>query len=245
MNDSDMIAKKADDFVKTLDKAKTELVKFEQVLNQKDNEISSEITKFSSICADLSKKFEKCGKDLSCVDKALNDVIEGIANSVKTWQEAFESSKRGKKFMHDHQKFLATMVFGAVKAGKSTLGNFLAGREWLNAPFDNVYKHLPVTQFDRQEQARSSGGMTEPDSEGRRWFCEGVTDTTGDILTDDTHMGIVVYDSEDEEYQTISAGEFRVNQKDWGINFSYEDKPVRIFRYNPKCLWYDTGHVIY
>ena len=181
MNDSDMIAKKADDFVKTLDKAKTELVKFEQVLNQKDNEISSEITKFSSICADLSKKFEKCGKDLSCVDKALNDVIEGIANSVKTWQEAFESSKRGKKFMHDHQKFLATMVFGAVKAGKSTLGNFLAGREWLNAPFDNVYKHLPVTQFDRQEQARSSGGMTEPDSEGRRWFCEGVTDTTGDI----------------------------------------------------------------
>ncbi len=181
MNGSEKIARQADEFVKTLDKVKVELSKFEQELKQMDGAISSEISKFSTQCLDLSKGFENNGENLSGVDKALNAVIDSIVGSVKTWRDAFESNKRGKQFMHDHQKYLATMVFGAVKAGKSTLGNFLAGREWLKAPFDNVYKKLPVTKFARQEQARSSGGMTEPDSEGRRWFCEGVTDTTGDI----------------------------------------------------------------
>ncbi len=60
--------------------------------------------------------------------------------------------------MHEHEKYLVVMVFGAVKSGKSTLGNFLAGREWLKAPFDNVYKHIPPTEFKTQEQARETGG---------------------------------------------------------------------------------------
>ena len=81
--------------------------------------------------------------------------------------------------MHDHEKYLVVMVFGAVKAGKSTLGNFIAGREWLSAPFDNVYKHCPVTEFATQEKGRDTGDLEKVN--GRMWFSEGITDTTGDI----------------------------------------------------------------
>ena len=180
MQDSDYIVSKTDGFISALDRAGQELAAFEQTLNQMDGDIAKRIQKFSEDCSALSAKFKKSGK-MTAVDEALNVALSEIASSVASWEKAFEQNRSGKKFMVEHQKYLATMVFGAVKAGKSTLGNFLAGRELLKAPFDNRYKHLPVTEFSSQEQARKTGGMTEKDSEGRRWFCEGVTDTTGDI----------------------------------------------------------------
>ncbi len=174
------IVSKADGFISALDRAGQELTAFEQTLNQMDGDVVKRIRQFSDECAALSVRFKKSGQ-MTAVDEALNVTLAEIASAVASWQMAFEKNRSGKKFMIEHQKYLATMVFGAVKAGKSTLGNFLAGREFLSAPFDNRYKHLPVTEFSSQEQARKTGGMTEKDSEGRRWFCEGVTDTTGDI----------------------------------------------------------------
>lgn len=179
MEKHDYIVKKSNDFVDALDRASNELTAFVQTLNQIDDDISTSILNFSNKCSLLSEKFKKSNH--TAVDQALNTALSEIVSSVKNWQKAFEQNKSGKKFMVDHQKYLATMVFGAVKAGKSTLGNFLAGREWIQASYDNRYKHLPVTEFDSQEKARKTGGMTEKDDEGRRWFCEGVTDTTGDI----------------------------------------------------------------
>ncbi|WP_406038254.1 hypothetical protein [Succinimonas sp.] len=180
MQECDYIVSKTDGFISALDRAGQELAAFEQTLNQMDGDVVKRIRKFSADCAALSAKFKKSGK-MTAVDEALNVALSEIASSVASWEKAFEQNRSGKKFMIEHQKYLAAMVFGAVKAGKSTLGNFLAGRELLKAPFDNRYKHLPVTEFSSQEQARKTGGMTEKDSEGRRWFCEGVTDTTGDI----------------------------------------------------------------
>lgn len=179
-SDYEYIVKKADTFIDALDQAGKDLESFELTLNRMDSDISGHILDFSNKCTELSKKFQT-GDRKTAVDEALGSALNEIAFSVEKWQKAFEQNKNGKKFMEDHQKYLAAMVFGAVKAGKSTLGNFLAGREWLQTPYDNRYKHLPPTEFDSQEKARKTGGMTEKDSEGRRWFCEGVTDTTGDI----------------------------------------------------------------
>ena len=55
----------------------------------------------------------------------------------------------------------------------------------------------------------------------------------GDILTDDTHMGIAFFDNDEYKWKTIGAGEFTVNKKDWGITETYNNKKVRIFRFFP------------
>ena len=72
------------------------------------------------------------------------------------------------------------MVFGAVKAGKSTLGNFFAGKKFLNALFDNRYKKISKPVFETEERGRDTGDV-EKDSHGDTWFQEGVIDTTGAI----------------------------------------------------------------
>ena len=72
------------------------------------------------------------------------------------------------------------MVFGAVKAGKSSLGNFFAGKKFFNAPFDNHYKKISKPIFETEERGRNTGDI-EKDSRGDTWFQEGVIDTTGAI----------------------------------------------------------------
>ena len=176
----DYIVSQADKFISTLDLVKEKLNTFEQTLIKIDNEISSRICSFSKSCCVSSEVLQKKG-NLTAVDHALNKVVNDIAVAVEDWQKTFERTSEGREFMKEHQKYLVTMVFGAVKAGKSSLGNFLAGRPWLKTQYDNKYKHIPVTEFSCQEKARSTGGITETDSDGRRWFCEGVVDTTGDI----------------------------------------------------------------
>jgi tRNA U34 5-carboxymethylaminomethyl modifying GTPase MnmE/TrmE len=176
----DYIVSQADKFISTLDLVKEKLNTFEQTLIKIDNEISSRICSFSKSCCVSSEVLQK-KENLTAVDHALNKVVNDIAVAVEDWQKTFERTSEGREFMKEHQKYLVTMVFGAVKAGKSSLGNFLAGRPWLKTQYDNKYKHIPVTEFSCQEKARSTGGITETDSDGRRWFCEGVVDTTGDI----------------------------------------------------------------
>ena len=176
----DYIVSQADKFISTLDLVKEKLNTFEQTLIKIDNEISSRICSFSKSCCVSSEVLQK-KENLTAVDHALNKVVNDIAVAVEDWQKTFERTSEDREFMKEHQKYLVTMVFGAVKAGKSSLGNFLAGRPWLKTQYDNKYKHIPVTEFSCQEKARSTGGITETDSDGRRWFCEGVVDTTGDI----------------------------------------------------------------
>ena len=72
------------------------------------------------------------------------------------------------------------MIFGAVKAGKSSLGNFFAGKKFFNASFDNHYKKISKPIFETEERGRDTGDITK-DSHGDTWFQEGVTDTTGAI----------------------------------------------------------------
>lgn len=168
----------AADFLAALDHAGHKLQDFSQELNRRDNDIADLLTDFAKSQSAMLQEANNVGD--TAVDKALHQVFSDLQEMIEHWQERAEERRKSQNFMHEHEKYLVVMVFGAVKSGKSTLGNFLAGREWLKAPFDNVYKHIPPTEFKTQEQARETGGLTT-DADGRTWFKEGVIDTTGDI----------------------------------------------------------------
>ena len=81
--------------------------------------------------------------------------------------------------MSKHEKYLVVMVFGAVKSGKSSLGNLFAGNAFRKAAFDNAYKHHATPVFETEEKGRNSGAIVRHDGEAA--FAVGYTDTTGDI----------------------------------------------------------------
>ena len=56
----------------------------------------------------------------------------------------------------------------------------MAGKSFLDAPFDNAFKHHPVVPMESEESGRAEGGI-ETDEKGRQFFKVGFTDTTGAI----------------------------------------------------------------
>ena len=177
--ENEYIAETAADFLTALDSAGTKLQDFSQLLQEKNDMVFLALDRFGQKTNSLMKAPGKIKESRTTVDSALDEVMQGLNNAINSWHKSIASSKKGQQFMHDHEKYLVVMVFGAVKAGKSTLGNFIAGREWLSAPFDNVYKHCPVTEFATQEKGRDTGDLEKVND--RMWFSEGITDTTGDI----------------------------------------------------------------
>ena len=113
------------------------------------------------------------------VQEKLIESLRHFENVISDWTECIQEAKKGQEFIHENEKHMLVMVFGKVKTGKSSLGNFLAGKSFVNSIFPNEYKRRYSTTnaqpcFKIEIQGR------EDNLEGG-WFREGVTDATGAI----------------------------------------------------------------
>ncbi len=171
------ITNTVNEFFKKLDKMQRELTLFSQNLDNRSEQIPKlledfEQTVFSFAAAPTDEE--------NAVERAAKKSLEKLKLTVEDWRKKIEAERKGKEFIRKNEKYLVVMIFGAVKAGKSTLGNFFAGKDFLYIPFDNPYKHIAKPVFEMEERGRSTGDF-EKDAEGNVWFSEGVIDTTGAI----------------------------------------------------------------
>lgn len=174
------ISQTVKDFFVKLDNIHNQLEQFSGKIDTKRDNVFQELKYFEEFCLNKKSEYYPKGSQLNPVEEKLVSTIDDINESIKQWHHQIEKNKKGIKFMHTHEKYLVVMVFGAVKAGKSTLGNFFAGKDLIDAPFDNEYKHREHPVFSTEEKGRDTGDI-EKDDKGNTWFSEGVTDTTGDI----------------------------------------------------------------
>lgn len=174
------ISQTVSDFFTRLDKINNQLEMFSGKVDTKRDSVFRELKCFEDFCLTKKQEYYPKNSQLNPIEEKLVNTIDDINESIKKWHYQIEKNKKGIKFMHTHEKYLVVMVFGAVKAGKSTLGNFFAGKDFINAPFDNEYKHREHPVFATEERGRDTGDI-EKDDKGNTWFCEGITDTTGAI----------------------------------------------------------------
>lgn len=174
------IVQTTNNFFEKLDKIHKDLENFSQNVNERRNVVFNKLVNFREQSLEISKKYTQNKKALSVVEQILQQTIDDIQNNINEWHQQIENNKKGTEFMRTHEKYLVVMVFGSVKAGKSSLGNFFAGKYLKRADFDNIYKHREHPVFAMQEKGRSIGDV-EKDNVGDVWFSEGVTDTTGSI----------------------------------------------------------------
>lgn len=163
-----------------------ELKNFSQDIGERREKAFDLLKKFETDCKGLARNYaplalvDKKKSNISSVDKILINEVNRIQQNISLWHYQIEKNKKGVEFMVAHEKYLVVMVFGSVKAGKSSLGNFFAGKYFQRANFDNEYKVRPHPKFEVEERARDTGEI-EVDETGQQWFTEGVTDTTGSI----------------------------------------------------------------
>lgn len=171
------ITQTVDEFFSKLDRMQNDLAKFSQNLDRRSEKIPMLLKNFErTVFTGNDKKFSST----NAVERAAQKSLDNLRAVVETWSDKIEADRKGKEFIKKNEKYLVVMIFGAVKTGKSSLGNFFAGKKFFNASFDNRYKKISKPIFETEESGRDTGDV-EKDSHGDTWFQEGVIDTTGAI----------------------------------------------------------------
>ena len=176
------IADSADNFVNKLETIQTSLGEVIKDIDAQKEKVMGKngvLANFENRTNILKIKYSPKNKNLNNVEIQLQNVLNTINNNIKNWNCEIEKYANGMKFIKKHEKYFVVMVFGAVKTGKSSLGNFLAGKNFRSAAFENKYKHLAETEFAIEQKGRETGGIVT--SQGENYFTEGVIDTTGNI----------------------------------------------------------------
>lgn len=160
-----------ENFLHHLEKTDKLLNEFQLEISGREEKVFSAISKLTAAASgSATLKGDKSDPLYQAVLKSIDD----LGNRIDDWQTCVERTKKGQQFIHQHEKQLMVVVFGKVNTGKSTLGNFLAGKDFLEAGFDNPYKHIPKPTFELYESGRD-GNMVNG------WFAQGEIDTTGAI----------------------------------------------------------------
>ncbi|MDO5296757.1 MAG: hypothetical protein Q4F00_09000 [bacterium] len=167
-------------FLRSIDQIQANLANFSRDLDTRSEKLAALLSAFEKQGTALAEQFTAPKAEANGVDIALQASLSAKNTALQSWLNKVEADRKGRQFMHKYEKYLVVMIFGAVKSGKSTLGNFFGGREFRRAAFDNAYKHIPLPDFQTEENGRESGGIVR-DEAGEKWFAEGVTDTTGSI----------------------------------------------------------------
>lgn len=136
------IAACADDFIKKLEDMKITTSKIEDIENKRNEVIgeNGKLKNFVKDCNSLKALYEPKGDKLNNVEKQLKNVLEIINDNICKWNKQVEKDAKGIKFVKKHEKYFMVMIFGPVKAGKSTLGNFFAGDTYRKAKFESKFK---------------------------------------------------------------------------------------------------------
>ena len=123
-----------DYFYKGLLSAQKILDKFSAEFSTKIDNVSQELDSLSSLTAGL-----RVVEDTP-IAALVNGEIDKWQQIINICKGEAEKQVKGREFQDKFEKVPLVIVFGIVKAGKSTLGNFMHGRAFRDAPFDNVYK---------------------------------------------------------------------------------------------------------
>lgn len=176
------IAATADNFVGKLEIIQTNLVEVINNINVQKEKVmgkSGALVSFENKVNALKGQYMPKTEKMNNVEIQLQNVLNTITCNIQNWHKAIEEYADGMDFIKKHEKYFVVMVFGAVKTGKSTLGNFLSGKDFINASFKNKYKQIQLPEFDVEKNGRKTGGIVNIN--GQNCFAEGVVDTTGNM----------------------------------------------------------------
>lgn len=77
--------------------------------------------------------------------------------AISSWKRMIEKYISGKRFVNQFEKSLLLIVFADVKAGKSTLGNFISGYAFKDTPYEKLYTAPVCYAYDYTDKSLECG----------------------------------------------------------------------------------------
>jgi len=94
-------------------------------VDRKREELKSYVLDFNNYIQNLNIKKSDDFENKE-IEELLNNSLNSIKNSTNEWVENFDDLLKRSKFRDDLKNYFIVIIFGKVKAGKSSLGNFIA-----------------------------------------------------------------------------------------------------------------------
>ena len=168
LNSFKSLQKKFDDSLKAAQEDETrfrnECEQFQLRINEQLNAAKNKLSKNNPLSEQLT---------------AFSNVIE---STNKDWQDRIDRQDTGVRFREGFNDSLMVFVYGKVKSGKSSLGNYVA---WGNTdPDSELKKNTPANiqpSYFSGEKTDVKGGDALKEAEGNKEFRVGATEATSTI----------------------------------------------------------------
>lgn len=112
----------------------------------------------------------------------IDGILSAISDTDKAWRENLNSYDKGLSFRQDFQDSLLVFVFGKVKSGKSSLGNYIA---WGHTdPSENLKASVPISlqpEYFTAANTNVVNGDADDEAKSCREFRVGATEATSSI----------------------------------------------------------------
>lgn len=135
----------------SIKKAKADLVKFQHEINDKQAAIKKSVESLNQNFKSGIKFDSETGLKAMCAEK-----INSFSKDLNDWVKTVEKYMAGKEFINKFEKTLLIIVFANVKAGKSTLGNFISGYYFKGTPLEKYYTGPQFYTYDWSNHKKSS-----------------------------------------------------------------------------------------
>ena len=154
-----IVCKKFDDFYDSI----KDLEVRGKMRKESRNELQQIVEQFRQKC--LQWKVPEIAEKNPELKEIFNGFLRGIKGSVEGWNNRFQERAKQEKFEDDFREKFIVFIYGKVKAGKSTLGNFI-----VNNRLPNQDVEFCVYDSNSKEQRQN---ITE--------FATNITECTSEI----------------------------------------------------------------
>ena len=130
------------------------------------------------------------------------EMMKNAEAQMKGWQKSIQEQIQRSEFVNRHEKSVLVMVFADVNAGKSTLGNFVAGYYLQGTPYADLWQEDLVFRVEDRSKASQDEYMTTVPR-----FQEGAVETTSTIQYFTLSQGLTWVDTPGLHSLTAEHGE--------------------------------------
>lgn len=148
----------ATEFIQELSSAENQLATAHAELGQREERIQEALSRFREDLPDTSSE-ERVSAELR--DLA-SKTIDALVESMDAWNHEVANQLAAREFVDQFDRSLIVIVYGKVKSGKSTLGNFIAGLDFPASSNDPYSQHtVDMRIHDTADKSRKIDRMQE------------------------------------------------------------------------------------
>lgn len=142
------------EFVDVMLESRTQFENVKQEIDRRNSALRECAERFKSSVTSIMNRAStsrdaELQKMIDGQKKALAEMLTGVADSI-------ERTRKGMKFIEEHEQSFNIAVFGKVKAGKSYIGNFIMGNIFRDRGLKTSYDKIPrpkVSVYDRGKRS--------------------------------------------------------------------------------------------